>query len=228
MRTIFLRALCALAACLALVAHAAIITGGTRFVFYSSADGLSVNVRNTSADRYLVQSKITGEDRPAPFVVTPPLFMLKGGRENTLRILYTGEPLPADRESLFWLTVAGIPSTPSTGNNNNVEVALRQRMKLFWRPAALKGKAGEAYRHLTWTRTGEQVVVTNPTPWFVTLIRLTSNGQAIPDAGMVAPFSSRTERWCPVQGPCVMKWQTLNDYGSLLPAVSAVPREGAR
>ncbi|MDI5829406.1 fimbria/pilus periplasmic chaperone, partial [Salmonella enterica subsp. enterica serovar Kentucky] len=30
--------------------------------------------------------------------------------ENTLRIIYAGQPLPGDRESLFWMNVKAIPS----------------------------------------------------------------------------------------------------------------------
>lgn len=218
------QALCITIASGALCAQAAIVTGGTRFIYNSNAESLTVNVRNTSADNYLVQTKIiAGENAPAPFVATPPLFLLKGGKENTLRIVFTGGNLPDDRESVFWVTVAGIPTTSATGGSNTVQVALRNRMKLFWRPANLQGKASEAYRHLTWARTDDRVVVTNPTPWYVTLIRLTSNGQPVPEPGMVAPFSSRSESWCPRQGNCELQWQTLNDYGTLLPAVSVVP-----
>jgi len=216
-----LRTLSVLAVCWAFSAQAAIVTGGTRFVFYSNADSLTVNLRNTSAAPYLVQTKISADARTAPFVATPPLFVLKGGRENILRIIYTGEPLPADRESLFWLTVAGIPSSSTSTDPNLVEIALRQRMKLFWRPATLKGNADEAYKHLIWSHSGARVTVHNPTPWYVTLINLKSNGQPIDDPGMVAPFSSRTESWCPAQGNCTLQWQTLNDYGSLLPVTSA-------
>ncbi len=220
--------LCLMLASGALCAQAAIVTGGTRFIYNSNAESLTVNVRNTATDSYLVKTTIIageqdGNVAPVPFVATPPLFLLKGGRENTLRILFTGGNLPTDRESVFWLTIAGIPTTPSAGGSNTVQVALRNRMKLFWRPANLQGNTAEAYRHLTWSRTGDRVVVTNPTPWYVTLIRLTSNGQPLPEPGMVAPFSSLSESWCPRQGNCKLQWQTLNDYGTLQPAVSVVP-----
>ncbi len=60
--------------------------------------------------------------------------------ENTLRIIYTGPPLAADRESLFWMNVKTIPSVDKNALNgrNVLQLAILSRMKLFLRPIQLQ------------------------------------------------------------------------------------------
>ncbi|MEI3973708.1 fimbria/pilus periplasmic chaperone [Klebsiella pneumoniae] len=38
-----------------------------------------------------------------PFIITPLIFRIEPHTGQTLRIMYTGEALPNDRESIFWL-----------------------------------------------------------------------------------------------------------------------------
>lgn len=52
--------------------------------------------------------------------------------------MYTGEPLPADRESLFWMNVKAIPSLDEKlANENTLQIAIQSRIKLFYRPSGL-------------------------------------------------------------------------------------------
>ena len=53
-----------------------------------------------------------------------------------------GEGLPSDRESLFWLNIMEIPL--KVEDPNSVQFAIRQRLKLFYRPPALLGGSAEA------------------------------------------------------------------------------------
>lgn len=104
-------------------AHAGIVVGGTRFIFNGDQDSISFQVKNTSANVYLVQTKIfSGNDdegnnnahdkvHEVPFIATPMLFRLKPLRDNYVRILKVPGQLPQDRETLFWLTIAGIPAS---------------------------------------------------------------------------------------------------------------------
>ena len=79
----------------------------------------------------------------APFTVTPPLFRLNGGKENTLRVVKTAQALPEDRESVFWLSVKTVPPE-AEGKGNHLQIAVRTRIKLFYRPASLVGLPEEA------------------------------------------------------------------------------------
>ena len=88
-----------------------------------------------------------GESK-VPFVLTPPLFRLDPTKVQSLRLVYTHDPLPADRESLFWLNVLDIPPRAAANADapNQLELAFKHRMKVFFRPAGLAGSAAGCAR----------------------------------------------------------------------------------
>jgi P pilus assembly chaperone PapD len=214
--------------------HAGVVIGGTRFIYGEQLRSITFSVRNTSETAYLLNTKVfsggawAGSDRPitapAPFIATPPLFPLAGGRENSIRIVRTGGELPADRESLFTLSISSIPS--GRGGPDSIQMAVRSSLKLFYRPAGLKGDPENAYKQLKWSRAGKHVIVENPTPYYVTLFQLKANGREFDNAGLVAPFSQRKESWCGETASCQLYWQTINDYGRVMPAVSLMVETG--
>ena len=211
----------------ALPVQAGVIIGGTRFVFGEKQNSLNISLRNNSDSLWLVNTRVlNGGDWPgspsaigtAPFMATPPLFSLGAGRENKIRLVRTGGNLPSDRESLFTLSIATIPAGRPAPDA--VQLAVRSRLKLFWRPSGLAGEPQEAYRQLCWQASKGGLVVTNPTPFYVTLFQLTAGGRTQKNAGMVAPFTTRQTGWCPGTLNCIVRWQSINDYGRVMPAVS--------
>nr|WP_279079905.1 fimbria/pilus periplasmic chaperone [Hafnia alvei] len=218
-----------------LIGHTAVMIGGTRFIFNENSErSLSVLVRNTDSTQMLVQSKVLADNTPGntknndevsktkiPFVATPPLLQLRGKKENYIRLIRTDGMLPSDRESLFQLSVAFIPSGMPSGDD--VQVAIRSRYKLINRPSGLNGDPKQAYQQLKWQRHGSSVTVENPTPYYVTLFQMVVNEKLQPAEGVVAPFGSRTESWCPKNGGCSLKWQSLDDLGTPTPAWVITP-----
>ncbi|MDZ5641631.1 molecular chaperone [Enterobacter sp. A103] len=114
-----------------------------------------------------------------PFVLTPPLTRVEGRHGQTLRITATPNNMPADRESVFWLNVLEIPPTNKDGKNQ-LMVAFRNRVKLFWRPAALKNGATDAPAKLTWHADGENIILSNPTAYYISLtgVHLVQSGHS--------------------------------------------------
>lgn len=217
-------------------AQAGVVIGGTRFVFGEKSSALNVSLRNNSEMTWLVNSRIfrggdwAGSASPVissavPLMVTPPLFALKRGGENKLRIIRTEGDLPADRESLFTLSIAAIPSGKPEADS--VQVAVRSRLKLFWRPEGLKGSPEDAYRQLRWQNTPSGLSITNPTPFYVTIFGLSTDGTPVDNAGMVAPYATRQTLWCQGRQTCALRWQSINDYGRIMPAVSLRVEGGA-
>lgn len=202
-------------------AHAGVTVDGTRFIFDADKPSITFTVNNTAQQRYLVLSKVLDSQgqsgNQVPFITTPPLFPLLPRHSNIVRIMRTGGGLPDDRESLFWLSVASIPETQSKPAANALQIAIRSRMKLFYRPVGLKGREEEAYRQLVWKAQGSKAQVSNPTPYYVTLFNLRANDRTVENAGMVAPFASVMKNICPTNGRCVLQWQTINDYGRVMP-----------
>lgn len=209
-------------------AQAGVVIGGTRVVYHEQQNSVTLSLRNNSHVAWLIHSKLLpganwkGAVEPAgkaPFLITPPLFSLKAGRESALRILYTGAGLPGDRESLFTLSIATIPS--GKVNENSVQLAVRSRLKFIFRPANLPGSAQDAYRSLRWSRSGHQLSVDNPTPYYVTLFNMTVCGNVVRNPGVVAPFSQRKIEELRTAAHCSLQWQGVNDFGRVMPVQTA-------
>ncbi|MEO3990134.1 fimbria/pilus periplasmic chaperone [Pseudocitrobacter sp. Cyp-38S] len=212
----------------ALPARAGVVIGGTRFVYRQEQHALNVPLRNASDSAWLVVTRVQSAARwpgarvtaAEAFVVVPPICVLAGGQENTLRLIRTASPLPTDRESLFTLSVATVPSGKVDGNR--VQMGVRSALKLIYRPSGLAGEPQQAYRQLRWSA-GRGLSVSNPTPYYVTLFNLSINGKTLDNPGVVAPFSTRSlSRELP--GKVIqLRWQTLNDYGRVMPPITAHP-----
>src|SRR5204863_2939575 len=64
------------------------------------------------------------------------------------RLINSGAALPSDRESLFWLNIYEIPSTPngSMAESQLVTVTMRTQIKVFVRPRKLPFSRSEERR----------------------------------------------------------------------------------
>ena len=211
-RTIVLLGTCLLS----LPGQASITVGGTRLIYNGAENEASLPVSNSKdAVPYLIQSWIElseNSKEQVPFIVTPPLFRLDGGHENTLRVIYTGETsLPENRESVFWLNVKSIPSM-TRSDENRLLIAVKTRMKLFYRPASLASEnAGEAWTRLAFEPHGERLVINNPTPFYVSLYSLTVGNKTIAPPPMISPLSSVTVAGSGKQ----VAWKAINDFGGV-------------
>lgn len=202
-------------------ASAAVVLGGTRVIVREKQRETSIPVVNPSDAPFVVQTWIDeGEgNNKTPFVVTPPLQRLDPGKENILRILRVPGALPADRESVFWLNVKEIPE--KSNEENVLQIAVRTRIKLFYRPASLPGTAIEAREQLRWAigpgDEGSVVLkVANPTPYHITLASMKVNGGQEISPRMVTPFGELTVPLTAVTSPQEVQFnfRTINDYGA--------------
>ena len=119
--------------------------------------------------------------------------------------------MPADRESMFWLNIKSIAPTQKE-DANKLQINVKSRFKLFYRPQGLKGEAKDAWMHLTFSVQGNQLVANNPTPYHISLFSLTVGGKALAEPGMIAPLSTR--RWT-INGSGPVKWRAINDFGGV-------------
>jgi chaperone protein EcpD len=235
----FTAAACAVLAALCLFAPgapASVVIGGTRVVFPAGQGEVTVRLSNNAARPALVEAWIddgnvqsTPETANTPFLITPPLFRMEANKDQSLRILYVAgaKPLPADRESLFWLNVLEIPPKPTgaSADKNTLQFAIRSRLKLFYRPDGLPGDPLKAPDQLTFKAVsggeGAALDVHNPTPYYITVSKLSFGTVGKPVAGaegMVAPFGDlhlqlKGEAHAPVAGTPIT-FTTINDYGA--------------
>nr|WP_306958349.1 molecular chaperone [Pseudomonas synxantha] len=175
-------------------ANAALKIEGTRLIYFGQDKAAGISVVNLASQEVVVQTWITGEDestgRTVPFAATEPLVQLGAGEHHKLRILYAGEGLPSDRESLFWLNIMEIPL--KSHDANSVQFAIRQRLKLFYRPPALQGGSAEAVQQLVWSSDGRTVTVDNPSAFHLSLVNLQTDNLALSDYLMLKPHERKT------------------------------------
>ncbi|WP_256233791.1 fimbrial biogenesis chaperone, partial [Pseudomonas sp. NBRC 111135] len=126
------------------ISQAGVMLGGTRIVFDGNKRDASITVSNTTLQPYAVQTWINTEaddnSTSTPFVATPPLFRLDPRKEQLVRIQKVPGDLPQDRESVFYFNAQEIP-VAGKADENTLKIAMRTRIKLFYRPAGLKGNA---------------------------------------------------------------------------------------
>lgn len=201
-------------------AHAGISLSQTRVIFSAEEKDHSLMVKNSGADTYLIQSRVqqTPNDMAAaPFLVTPPLVVIRPDSHQLLRIIPQNLHLPADRESVFYLSVMAIPAQADKQHAPaQLSMGLRFVIKLFYRPVGMAPPAPDALCDLRFHLAGQSVQVENPTPYFHTLGRLAFDH--IPhtldmDAAMIAPRSSRT--YPLPHAVTLAEWQVVTDYGGL-------------
>ena len=134
-----------------------------------------------------------------------------------MRVVRSGKKLPDDRESMFWLNIKGIPATEYVPDKNVVQFAINSKIKLIYRPAALKGNTPESYAEkLQWGKAGDSVTGKNNSPLYMNFSQVSLNGKNISGAWFAAPFSTLK---IPVQstlsatGKKEITWSVINDYG---------------
>ncbi|NBF06708.1 fimbria/pilus periplasmic chaperone, partial [Pseudomonas sp. Fl5BN2] len=93
----------------------------TRVVFAANTTETSLQVMNQNPYPVVVQTWVddgepgsTPDTTQAPILPLPAIFRMEPGEQRNLRLIYTGEALPKDRESLFWLNLYEIPPRPNT------------------------------------------------------------------------------------------------------------------
>jgi chaperone protein EcpD len=184
--------------------EASVIINGTRVVYPSQQREVTVKLQNQGKTPALVQvwmdagdEKATPEEAKVPFTLAPPIFRMEPGKGQAVRMVYTKEPLPTDKESIYWLNVLEVPPKAADPDGSNLlQFAFRTRIKVLFRPANLPGSAADAPDKLTWKLTssedgkGYALQVSNPTPYYVNFanVGLKVGDRSIPsDGGMVAP-----------------------------------------
>lgn len=194
-------------------ASASISLSGTRLIYNQTDTEASINVSNNGKNDVLIQSWLEADDKssPPPFAMTPPLAKVAGDQRQVLRVFYQGEGLPQDRESVFWINVQEIPQT-ATGKNV-IQLAVLQRIKLFFRPSGLDGDARSAPLKLTGQLRNGQLEIKNSTPYHINFITLKQADKSV--AGkMIPPYQAIHIATPTLKSDGEISLIVINDYGA--------------
>lgn len=204
-----------------------IIVNGTRFVYPGNEKEITVQLSNTADRPALAQAWLDNGNADAtpdtittPFIITPPISRVDAKSGQTLRIkLGSNAGLAKDKEMLWWLNLLEIPPVEASQKNegqNILQLAIRSRFKFIYRPAGL-GNRDAAADKLALSANGSSLSIGNPTPFYITVSRISRNGGKALNSKtvMLAPQSSQTI----ALSSTVSKGETLtvnniNDYGA--------------
>lgn len=211
--------------------NAEIIIHGTRAVYPADAREVTLQLSNDGESPSLVQvwidegdPKSTPDQSKAPFVITPPISRVEAQKGQFIRItsLPTVNELSQTEETLFWLNVLDIPPKPSAkdksaGPDNFLQLAVRSRIKFFYRPSGLKQRVAQAPEKIQWSGEGTNLLAKNPTPFHITISSISQENsetdvEILSNGLMLAPFS---EKNISLNSPQTqnMTFTTINDYG---------------
>lgn len=221
-----------LATLVASTSYAEIVLHGTRVIYPSDAREVTLQMSNNSKKPSLVQAWIDEGDLDSspdqakvPFMITPPISRVEGEKSQTMRI--TAMPgtnqYPQDRETLLWLNVIDIPPKPKNtadevAPENFLQLAIRSRVKFFYRPKSIQADIREAATKIQWQIKGNQLVINNSTPFYFTISSIQQKNagkteELISETMMMSPYSEKaiTIRH---QNTSEYSFTYFNDYGS--------------
>ncbi|MFL1501595.1 fimbria/pilus periplasmic chaperone [Pseudomonas sp. O64] len=160
---------------------------GTRVIYPADQKDVSVWFQSKNKRPALVQvwlddgnENVAPEKAKVPFIATPPVFRLEPEKQQVVRLVYTGEALPTNKESLFWLNMLEVPpKVKDEEAANQLQLAFRTRLKVFFRPKDLPYEPTLAPEKLTWDvvedKQGFALKVSNPSPYYVSFDSVSLN-----------------------------------------------------
>lgn len=185
-------------------ACANIVINTTRVIYQESYKDVTVQLINNGDASSLVQAWIddgdmnsTPETANVPFLLSPPVVKVAANGGQQLRIKKSNQVLANDRESVFYLNVLDIPPVPENlDGQNTLQLAIKSRIKLFYRPQGLKIKPEAVVDNIAIYPRGDRVTIKNDAPYHFTLANIGRENKkdVLVDAVMVPPFSSITTR----------------------------------
>jgi fimbrial chaperone protein len=199
--------------------------GATRVIYSQNIKQASLPISNSSpSERFLLNSWVEDEHggKSKKMIVTPPLFVSEPKSENTLRLVFTGQEMPTDKESIFWLNVKAIPSLDKDkmANQNVLQLAVLSRIKVFFRPTNLSSKPEESHNTLKFSIINNELVINNPSPYYVSIVNIKSGVKKLNNV-MISPKSDGRLK-IPSESMKNITFQTVNDYGAITPVQNAV------
>jgi len=200
--------------------HAAVQAMASRVIYNSENKAATLSLKNNSTKPYIVQTWLEpGEDKTAsvkfPFIVTPPLIKIEPQKESVLRFIYSGSGLPTDRESQVWINIQEIPPKPE--NENTLQLAVRSKIKLFYRPQQIEADLPAAVKKLQWYVENGTLKLKNNSPLFITIgdLKLGNNSAPIRNMNqdMVPPYQTIDVLANVSKDVKSIQYTYINDYG---------------
>lgn len=179
----------------------------TRIIYSSDSRFEVLKFMNNDDIPYIMQiwadknnPNSTPDNADAPFIIQPPVFRIDPKIGRDARLIYIGEGLPQDKESLFYLNIAQIPPknlNQDIKEGNSFTVIVHHRLKIFYRPSAIESQINNVEKQITFLKdTNGNITVKNNSPFFVSFASLeatnTSGQKFAFKSTMISPLSTET------------------------------------
>ena len=202
-------------------AHSAIQGMASRVIYDGNYKAATLTLKNNADKAYMVQSWLEAneshkDEGKVPFVVTPPLVKIESNQEAILRFIYSGNGLPLDRESQFWINIQEIPPKPE--QENVLQLAIRSKIKLFYRPKQLDVSLKDVMNQVKWSVKEKTLYLENKSPLYITIgdLKLENQKTVVKDIDqdMIAPFSTAAVLKNIPANLSTLQYTYINEYGS--------------
>ena len=209
--------------------HAGIVITGTRVIYPADKEFIPLQISNMGKKAALAQFWIDDENSfseptttETPFFITPPISVIEPNQGQALRILFNhAKQLPTDRETMFWLNVLDIPTKPEN-LNNYLQFAVRNRLKLFYRPTLVTSQQQQqAFQNIQIIKSQNTLIIHNPSPFYLNFSRsklMLNNGESneLKQLTYLKPFSKQEFQINNLGLAQSIHFALINDYGALV------------
>ncbi|HIE0995334.1 TPA: fimbrial biogenesis chaperone [Pseudomonas aeruginosa] len=214
---------------IAFQAKASVVMNGTRVIYSADARERTLQLVSTDAYPNLVQVWVdrgnpdsTVENADAPFVASPQIFRMEPHAGQMVRLMYVGEGLPQDRETLFFLNFSQMPAIKVKDRDaSKLVLMFNSRIKIFYRPKGILGRVDSLAQRMSFHLGKGEVHVDNPTGYYAVVRQayIETRGQNIMLAeSLIIPPFTRTKWSSPVLSSVAksdlrLRLILVNDYG---------------
>ena len=196
--------------------QAALTLDQSRVIISAQNDSGVVKINNPTDRDYLIQSWITDNDNNAQeeLFVQPPLLKIKAHHKVALHIETINAALAQQpNEQLYRLNVKEIPRVDKNQGSAQLMLVMLTKVKVLYRPDTVPAEMSKDYLKLKWKRANGKLLVTNPTPYYITFNKVwegTDKSHPL-KADMIAPGATLTINH--YHGASDIHYNIINDYG---------------
>lgn len=162
---------------------AGILAAKTRLLFEEGQRERSLMLANVNDYPVILQTWVDqGQGSPdhaeIPFITLPPVSKMAARGLQSLRVVYNGQILPKDRESVYWLNLYEIPAIPQPDQQDAyISLAMNTQLKIFYRPKSLKKfELSDIAKQLNFSVQVEQdhwkLICDNPTAYHASMVNI--------------------------------------------------------
>ena len=210
--------------------YAGITITGTRIIFPSNQSSITVQLNNPTDDPAIVQAWLDDGDpllipeaERIPFILMPPVSQVLPRKGQMIRLIGHGlETLPQDRESMYWFNILDIPAIlESDKNQNKLNISIRSRIKLFYRPNRLVMSQDKAFNSVEfkYNESDKKINIINSSPYYLNFDHLAFinklNKKDYLEVIVVKPYSEESISIKEGLGTNNIEFGLINDYGAV-------------